>query len=118
MRDGIAEILSSGRFPGFAVRGGTRSPLKVEYAGGLDGSEADPRKRRAIDAAIWKAKKKVADAKRAEARSSRKRDGAIRHIGSVPFEVDRALKKQYGTDYQGEGRQEILRREGFLFHKG
>jgi len=116
-RDGIAEILQSGRFPGFTVRGGTRAPLAVDYAGGLDGTEANPQRRREIDAKIWREKKATADERRSETRSSRKKDGAIRHIGSTPFEVHKALESRYGDDFRGAGRKEILRREGWMFDK-
>lgn len=117
-RDGIAEILASGRCPGFIVRGGSTSkPLEVAYGGGVDGSEADPRRRRAIDAEIWREKKAAVEEKKSRHRMARKVDGAIRHVASVPFEVEQSLKKKYGADYSGQNKMNLLKREGFAFEK-
>lgn len=113
-RDGIAEILASGRAPGFVVKGGTRPTLKVNIAPPSEGI-VDPKQRKAMDAALWREKRKNAAEHKARVGLSRKKDGALRHIGSVPLDVHHQLQKQYGDAFKGKERKDILKREGWLW---
>ena len=115
-RDGIAEILRSGRAPGFVVRGSESKTFTVEVSPHVEG-ERDLRRRKQIHDRLWNEKRKVAEKKAVAARMSRKRDGAIRHVGSVPLEDWVSLKRRYGDDLRGDNTDKILDEHGYLWDR-
>ena len=114
-RDGIAEILASGRAPGVVVRGGRSLNFEIPYVPGVSKGFSDPKARKRSD------EKVIAEARDAYLKAkaahglSRKKDGKLRHIGRMPLEADVALRKKFGDEYKGEGQQRILKEHGFVW---
>jgi hypothetical protein len=100
-RDGIREILDSGRAPAVSVRGVRRNhemaeKHKIPVDQRLDplGRDADQLERSYDKVLAFKAKE-AARAKRARG-SSRRRDGQIRLLGSVPLHEYIARRRMVG----------------------
>lgn len=110
----LDEILASGRCPGFVVRGSESKSLNVDVHAHYSGPK-DPKARKALMAREWREARAEAEAKKVAARPSRKKDGAIRHIGSLPVEVFDAMKKTYGDDFKGRKQKQILKEHGYLW---
>lgn len=115
-RDGIAEILRSGRAPGMIVRGDGFRHLTVPVSPLEEGTK-DLEKRKRINDQIMAEKRAVAEAAKERSRGSRKKDGAIRHVASVPMDDAKALKRTYGKEFSGENRKQILKEHGYLWDK-
>lgn len=113
-RDGIAEILESGRAPGFAVRGGTpRGDITRLPSPMFDfrGRPVTPDERIREDIANMRAKSEL-HRKAKRARGSSKK-GTHRLIGSVPISYWRHLTKETGGDSR-EARR-LAKERGFFF---
>ena len=98
-RDGIAEILASGRAPGFRVAGGTRKPTQLGYnPTAYDGSYVSPKRRL------------IAQQVDHEKRYGRK--GNVRLAGGCPMSVWKTKMTETGGDIAEVKRQ--LADEGFI----
>ena len=107
-RDGIAEILASGRAPGFFVRGQESKTLEVPLPPGRD-----PVAQKRAELKIIKQREAIAKMARKQSRSSLKK--GLRQTSSVPMDVEIALRERYGSAYQGEEKAKIQKRHGFSF---
>jgi len=100
-----------GRGTQFIVRGNERpmnldaTCLPIGFEKGNTGPEQQARYSKIINE-----KRKLAKLNDKEAIK-----GGIRHIGSVPRELDRLRKRQYGKDYYQENTKQRLAEDGLLF---
>jgi hypothetical protein len=116
-RDGIREILESGRAPNFSVRGGRRN-LEMADADKIPvDSRFEPLGRNAAqlerDYESDVAAKNRYEARLKRARgSSRKRDGELRFMGRVPYPEYLAVRKKVGEQgvKNGDLTEELKRR--------
>lgn len=132
-RDGIREILESGQAPGFFIRGGggknasnphefapdgrTRIPVDAHRAG------LNPDQYEQIqEESVKEAEREAAETAKAR-KGTRRADGEIRHIGSIPAAEYYAKVRKDGRDsLHSSDAQEVkanLKRMGRLFkHEG
>ena len=118
-KDGIAEILATGRFPGTHIRGGTKgnhgnihidpkfaSPCPRYISDGMSAAQSEE-----VDKQLVEEKRKLAHQTRMARRGTKRADDEIQHTGAIPYALHAAVRKETGNNNIWEEEGSTIRKK-------
>ena len=118
-RDGIAQILATGQFPGVIVRGSGRKGRHGNVHASKPGynySHLTPAQQEAVDATMMQDLRRKVEGVRRARRGTKRADGEVRHIGSLPLNLCTSVIREKGREaIDGPGLKQTLAENDCLF---